>query len=301
MLLEGHGAEIYTVKFDPSGKAIASGAFDKQIFLWGVYGECANYLVLSGHKNAVVEIHWSSDSSNIFSASADRTVGIWDSATGKRVRKLAEHTAFVNSCCPSSRGQQMVASGSDDATMKLWDARSKHSVNTFEHKYQVTSVAFSLNGDQVFTGGLDAVIRVWDLRKNAEVLQLTSHSDTITGLRLSPDGAYLLSNSMDNQLHCSDIRPFVSGDRCIKTFAGHVHGIDHNLLKCTWSPDGKRVSGGSADRFVYIWDFVTRRVVYKLPGHAGTVNEVDFHPTEPIVASCSADKKIYLGEIEAAS
>jgi WD40 repeat protein len=37
---------------------------------------------------------------------------------------------------------------------------------------------------------------------------------------------------------------------------------------------------------------------YKLPGHQGTVNEVSFHPTEPIVASCSNDGKIYLGEIE---
>lgn len=81
-------------------------------------------------------------------------------------------------------------------------------------------------------------------------------------------------------------------------------------------------------RLVYIWDSVTRQVIYKLPGHtgvyytalshslpclpfaltivclvcvrasSGTVNEVAFHPDEPIIASCSSDKKIYLGEIE---
>ena len=35
-------------------------------------------------------------------------------------------------------------------------------------------------------------------------------------------------------------------------------------------------------RFVYVWDTVTQRILYKLPGHLGTVNDVDFHPNEPI-------------------
>jgi len=42
------------------------------------------------------------------------------------------------------------------------------------------------------------------------------------------------------------------------------------------------VSAGSADRYVYIWDANTRRILYKLPGHNGSVNDVDFHPKEPI-------------------
>jgi len=55
-----------------------------------------------------------------------------------------------------------------------------------------------------------------------------------------------------------------------------------NLLRVAWSPDGGQVSAGSGDRFVYIWDTTSRRILYKLPGHAGSVNEVDFHPFEPI-------------------
>lgn len=54
------------------------------------------------------------------------------------------------------------------------------------------------------------------------------------------------------------------------------------MLRCAWSPDGSKVSAGSADRFVYIWDANTRRILYKLPGHNGSVNDVDFHPKEPI-------------------
>ena len=42
------------------------------------------------------------------------------------------------------------------------------------------------------------------------------------------------------------------------------------------------VAAGSADRFVYVWDTTSRRIMYKLPGHLGSVNDVDFHKLEPI-------------------
>ncbi len=57
------------------------------------------------------------------------------------------------------------------------------------------------------------------------------------------------------------------------------------------------MTAGSADRMVYIWDAGTRRLLYKLPGHTGSVNEAVFHPSEPIVGSAGSDKQIYLGEL----
>jgi Prp8 binding protein len=48
---------------------------------------------------------------------------------------------------------------------------------------------------------------------------------------------------------------------------------------------------------VYIWDVASRRLLYKLPGHSGSVNEVVFHPKEPVVASAGSDRQIYLGEL----
>ena len=60
-----------------------------------------------------------------------------------------------------------------------------------------------------------------------------------------------------------------------------------------------QVTSGSADRIVYIWDAQSRQLLYKLPGHSGSVNEVCFHPKEPIVGSAGSDKSIYLGELAA--
>lgn len=137
----------------------------------------------------------------------------------------------------------------------------------------------------------------FDLRKKTQFMTLSGHEDSITGLRLSSDGNYLLSNSMDNTLRSWDIRPFVNGNRSQGIFMGHQHTFEQSLLRCSWNGDGSRVAGGSGDRFVYVWDVATKKILFKLPGHKGTVNDVDFHPFEPIIASASSDKSIYLGEL----
>eukprot|EP01098_Paradermamoeba_levis_P005182 TRINITY_DN2203_c0_g3_i1.p1 TRINITY_DN2203_c0_g3~~TRINITY_DN2203_c0_g3_i1.p1 ORF type:complete len:224 (-),score=60.01 TRINITY_DN2203_c0_g3_i1:271-942(-) len=211
---------------------------------------------------------------------------------------FAEHSNVVNACCPSRRGAELIASCSDDKTCKLWDVRVKSSVMSFETKYQNLAVSLSDSSDLIFSAGIENTIQVWDVRKEKFAYSLAGHEDSVTGLRLSPDGSYLLSNAMDNQLRIWDVRPFAPQSRCIKIFQGHSHNIEKNLLKCSWSPDGSKISCGSADNFVYVWDTTSRRILYKLPGHAGSINEVDFHPKEPIIGSGSSDKTIYLGEIE---
>jgi len=170
---------------------------------------------------------------------------------------------------------------------------------TLQHQYPVTAVCFDDKGEQVFTGGIDNLIHSWDIRKpNTELFRLLGHRDTLTCIRLDPFGSYLLSNAMDNELRVWDIRPFAPLQRCVKVFPGAQHNFEKTLLKCNWSPDGTLIAAGSADRMVYVWDTTSREIKYKLPGHAGTVSEVDFHPKEPIIGSCGSDHKIFLGEIE---
>lgn len=128
--------------------------------------------------------------------------------------------------------------------------------------------------------------------------ELVGHFDSVTGLSLSPDGSFVLSNSMDNTLCIWDIRPFAPQERCVKTLHGHSHNFEKNLLRCSWSADGGRVAAGSACRNVFVWDVHSRRLLYKLPGHLASVNEVQFHPHQPIILSASSDKHLFLGEIE---
>lgn len=129
---------------------------------------------------------------------------------------------------------------------------------------------------------------------------------------------------MDNSVRIWDIRAFAPTNRLLHTFAEGVNvGIEKNLIRASWSPQGDKVAAGSGDRTVAIWDVDSKKMLYKLPGHRGSVNDVRFSPTEPIgksfqyfldellflsitvqpsdlsctVVSGSTDRTILLGEI----
>ncbi|KAF9312761.1 hypothetical protein BG003_005949 [Podila horticola] len=298
MQLQGQNGELYTCKFSPSGEHVASAGAEKSIYLWNTYGDCDNFGVIKGHIGAVLELHWSRDGSMIFTASADKTCGVYDVQTGERIKRFKGHTSFVNSCSPARRGPELLASGSDDGSVKIWDLRAKNAVESFDSQYQITSVSFSDAGDLVFAGGIDNNIAAWDMRKKTVAYSLTGHMDTVSGMALSPDGNQLLSNGMDNTVRIWDVKPFsATGNRLLKTLEGAPHGFEKNLIRPAWSKDGGMVGVGAGDRTMVIWDTVTQKILYKLPGHKGCVNEVDFHPREPIVVSCSTDKTMFLGEI----
>uniref|UniRef100_A0A915LBB8 Uncharacterized protein n=1 Tax=Meloidogyne javanica TaxID=6303 RepID=A0A915LBB8_MELJA len=249
MLLTGHEGEIFGARFSHDGNILASVGFDMKIFLWNARGD---YL---------------------YTCSTDKTVRVWDMETGVCVRRFRSHSDFVNGCHPARRGPDIVCSGSDDGTIQVHDLRKRKPAIIFENinKYQVTTVTFN-----------DTAELVWDIRKNSLLHSMHGHSDTVTGLCLSPDGSFVLSNAMDCTARIWDIRPYSTSQRCVKTLSGHQHNFEKNLLRCAWSPDSHRVSCGSSDRFVYVWDVGSRNIAYKLPGHQGSVNAVDFHPTEPI-------------------
>lgn len=248
VLLTGHQSEVFSVKFNNTGSLLASAGFDKQVLIWDVYKNCKNTGVLKGHSNAILEVQWSMDGSKLYTAAADKTVCAWDSYTTKRIKKFTGHTGVVNSCHPSRRGLDLVVSASDDCTAKVWDLRSKNAIHDIPHKYQLFSASFSDTVEKICTAGLDNQIRIWDLRKMETEYSLLGHSDSITGMALSHEGSYLLTNSMDQTLRVWDIRPFVVGSRCVKTFTGATHSFEKNLLRVAWSPDGSYISAGSADK-----------------------------------------------------
>lgn len=269
--------------------------------LWDVFNGCKNYNVLSGHKNAVLQVQWRQENT-IVSCSADKTVAIWDANRGIRIRKFSEHTGIVNSVSVARDNVNMFASGSDDCTANLWDQRSKTSLATLYHDYQVCAVAMAHDGYTLFTAGIDNIVRRFDTRvldiNDSPDMILEGHRDTITGLAVSPDGTRLLSNAMDGTLRSWNIRPFVASEseRCEQVFHGVHHGAEKLLLKCSWSPDQEYVSAGSADRLVHLWDATNANEICAWQGHSASINEVIFHPSHQIIASCSSDKTIMLGE-----
>ncbi|KLJ06695.1 hypothetical protein EMPG_17806 [Blastomyces silverae] len=298
MELTGHSGEIFATRFDPTGENIASGSMDRSIMLWRTYGQCENYGVLTGHKGAVLDLQWSQDSSTIFSASADMTLAIWDAKSGQRKRRHRGHEEIINCLDVSRRGQELLISGSDDGCVGIWDPRQRDAVDFLESEMPVTAVALAEAGNEIYSGGIDNDIHVWDIRKRSIIYSLVGHTDTISSLNISPNSETLLSNSHDSTVRTWDIRPFATADRHIKTYDGAPIGLEKNLIRASWNPTGERIAAGSGDRSVVVWDVKSGKLLYKLPGHQGTVNDVRFSPgDEPIIVSGSSDRNLMLGEL----
>ncbi|CAG9982090.1 unnamed protein product [Clonostachys byssicola] len=299
MELSGHSGEIFTAKFDLTGNLIASGSMDRSVLLWRTYGDCENYGVLNGHKGAILDLQWSRDSEILYTASADMHLASWDLTSGTRIRRYIGHEEVINAVDISRRGEELLVSGSDDSTIGIWDPRTKNAADYIETDFPITALALSQAGNEIYTGGIDNDIRVWDLRKKAVIYSMPGHSDTVTSLRVSPDSQSLLSYSMDSTVRTWDIRPFAPAQRQIRTFDGATKGIENNLLGASWDSDGKKIAAASGDGTVMVWSSASGKLLYKLPGHKGTVNCAEFSPgQDPILLSASSDRTMLLGELK---
>ncbi|EEQ33244.1 wd-repeat protein [Microsporum canis CBS 113480] len=281
MELTGHSGEVFATRFDATGQHIASAGMDRSI--------CA-----------VLDVQWSRDSQTLFSASADMTLASWDLASGTRIRRYIGHTEIINCLDISRRGQELLISGSDDGSIGIWDPRQKTAIDYLESSSSmpVTAVALSEAGNEIYAGGIENDIHVWDIRKRAITYSMIGHTDTISSLQISPDSQTLLSNSHDSTARTWDIRPFAPADRHIRTFDGAPTGLEKNLIRASWDAKGEMIAAGSGDRSVVVWDVKTGKLLYKLPGHKGTVNDVRFTPAdEPIIVSGSSDRTVMLGEL----
>ena len=251
--------------------------------LWRTYGDCQNYGVLTGHRGAVLDLQWSRDSEILFSASADTHLASWDLTTGTRIRRYVGHDEVVNALDLARRGDELLVSGSDDCTIGIWDPRTKHAADYIQTDFPVTAVAMAEAGNEIYSAGIENDIRVWDVRKKAVVYSLIGHHDTVTTLKVSPDSQQLLSYAMDSTARTWDIRPFAPADRHLRTFDGAPHGMEQNLIGGSWDTDGSKIAVGAGDGTVVIWEAGTGKLLYKLPGHKGTVNSAEFNPgADPI-------------------
>lgn len=313
--LTGHASPIYSLSFSNSTAKqnagfLASGSFDKSILLWNVGGFCAdNYNVLSGANNAILQLDWSKTDDNIYAATADKTVLNFDSNSGTLVKKYTQ-SHIVNSLQASTTAANLFVTAGDNRAASLYDTRigGKLPVKSISEEFQLTAVALGGEADRlVFVGGIDNKIKAYDFRKisdtttdNTPIITLTGHTDTVSGISLSPDKAYLLSNAMDNTLNMWDVKGFVEGgdvNRLKKTFTGHKHGNERRLLKCGWSHDASLVTCGSSDKIVHVWDVESGEELYTLPGHSGSVNDVQFSKGGGVIASGSSDCSVFLGEL----
>ena len=146
---------------------------------------------LEGHSDRVHSVAFSPNGKLIASGSGDRTVRLWEAATGApHGEPLKGHSHWVHSVAFSPDGK-LIASGSDDCTVRLWEAATgaPYGEPLKGHSHWVHSVAFSPDGKLIASGSNDKTVRLWEAATGAPHGEpLKGHSNSVYSVAFSPDG-----------------------------------------------------------------------------------------------------------------
>jgi hypothetical protein len=152
-------------------------------------------------------------------------------------------------------------SGSDDGSVRVWDASSGECVRELVgHSHWTRSVALSADGGRVVSGSDDGSVRVWDALSGECVRKLVGHTNWVRSVALSADGGRVVSGSDDGSVRVWDV---LSGE-CVRELVGHTHWVSSVAL----SADGSLASG-CADGTVRVFRGADGRGVLGDPGVAG--------------------------------
>jgi WD40 repeat protein/serine/threonine protein kinase len=287
--LAGPTDKVRAIAFSPDGRLAAAGGQDKTIRLWELpaspvqppppgagpppgsdrgAAEIELTSVLQGHTDTVPCVAFSPDGGLVASASSDKTVRLWEVATGKEILRFEGHTAPLGCVTFSPDGRRLLSGDQDEITL-FWTAENGEVVYRFGRHPRgnrpprgVRCAAISHDGTRAATGGPDGAIRVWKLE----------------GDDMSPP-------------------PVLNID-------GRASGTAFGIWSVAFSPDGQRIVSVGFDKVVRLWNADTGELIWESEGHNQPVTSVAFSSNGRRIVSSSWDATVRIldsgtgGEIE---
>ena len=291
--LREHSQRVWLVDLHPDNQTLLSISEDQTIKLWDISSRrCLK--TLKGYSNWILSLAFSPDGQILASSSQDGKVRLWDIKTGKCNSILEGHEKIISSVtfAPQHiRDTQncLLASGSDDNTIKLWNHQGECLKTLQGHTDWVYSVAFNPKLNSLASGSRDRTVKIWDCRTGECLHTLTAHEDRVKSVTFNSSGNILASASDDKTIKIWDI----NNQTCLGTLTEHQDKLDCVVF----SPDGNIIASSGCDKTIKLWDVNSRESLHTLPAHTRRIRMVVFSPDGQILASCSDDRTIKLWDV----
>jgi WD40 repeat protein len=199
--------------------------------------------------------------------------------------ELLGHTKVVASLSWNHDGSKIL-SGSDDRTIKIWDAMTGELLNTLEgHSRGVTAISWNHDSSKIVSGSKDRTIKIWDVITCDLILTLKDGENAVNSVSWNHHGSNIASTAWkDTNIRIWDA---VTGEllRILSDHAGDISSV-------SWNHDDTQLLSGSYDQTVKIWNSLTGELLKTLHGHSDHVSSASWSHDSSQIVSGSWDKTI---------